>query len=126
MRLKFVFISILLCTSSASADESSVYLCSLENKPSDVVVRLKKYFDAKENLELGKIDRIHNAEVLESSKAKVYQIPIYQEDYYLQIWYGVEVSVDAQLNYNQGYSAFPAIYKKKNEKLDIICYQSRD
>lgn len=126
MRLKCLCASILFTWSWASADESSVYLCDLANKPGETVVRLKEYFDVTENMTLGKIDRIHNAEVLESSNTKVYQIPIFQKDYYLQLWYGGEISVDAQLTYGQGYRAFPAIYKKNLEKLNLICYKSLD
>ncbi|KYG66974.1 hypothetical protein AZI86_08100 [Bdellovibrio bacteriovorus] len=127
MRLKCLCIGILFSWSWAFADESSVYLCGLGSKPGgEVVVRLKQYFDLAQNMTLGKIDRIYNAEVLESSDTKVYQIPIFQQDYYLQLWYGSDVSVEAQLLYDQGNSAFHAIYKKKTEKLNLICHKTHD
>lgn len=124
MTWKTIFVALLFC-SPAFAD-SSVFLCRLREQPDEVVVRLKKYFDATEKMTLGKIERVRQAEVVESTHTKVYQIPIFEKDYYIQLWFSDQVSVEAQLNYDQARRPFSAIFKKKSQKINLICNELFD
>jgi hypothetical protein len=87
---------------------------------------MKKFYDASEKMDMGKVDRLNNAEVLESTPTKVIQVPLMDQETYVQIWLGSEVTLDAQLSYSQGHRAFHAIYKKKSEKLDLVCQETQD
>ncbi len=127
MRLRFLVLTLLLGTSVVSADDSSVYLCRLDGLPSDeVAVRMKKYYDSSERMEMGKVDRLFNSEVLESTPTKVLQVPLLDKDSCVQIWYGPDLTLDAQLTYDQGTREFHATYKKTNEKMSLICKEIRD
>lgn len=87
---------------------------------------MKKYFDATENMQLGKVDLMMNSEVIESTPTRVYQIPLLDNQTYVQIWNAKEVSVDAQLSYSQGGREFRATYTKSEKKKEIICKELRD
>lgn len=127
MSLRFFFLGLLLWTSIVSADDSSLYHCRLESAPNgENVVRMKKYFDPSQRMDMGKVDRLLNSEVLESTPTKVLQVPLIDQDSYVQIWYGTNLTLDAQLTYDQGTQIFHATYKKNTEKLNLLCREIRN
>ncbi|WII72124.1 hypothetical protein QJS83_16805 [Bdellovibrio sp. 22V] len=87
---------------------------------------MKKYFSAAENMELGKVDLIQNFMVVESTPTKVYQIPLMDNQTYVQLWYAPQLRVDAQLSYTQGAKEFSATYTKDAEKKKLICIELRN
>ncbi|WP_413569275.1 cell wall hydrolase [Bdellovibrio sp. HCB117] len=122
-----VLFVILLLTSFAQAQESSVYTCRFENDPHGFSsVRMKKYFDEHENMELGKVDLIQNFIVVESTPTKVYQIPLLDNQSFVQLWNSANLRVDAQLLYSQGRKEFRANYVKNSEKQKLICVELRN
>ncbi|WP_373998740.1 cell wall hydrolase [Bdellovibrio bacteriovorus] len=126
MNRKVLFI-ILLLTSFAQAQESSVYTCRFENDPHGFSsVRMKKYFDEQANMELGKVDLIQNFMVVESTATKVYQIPLLDNQSFVQLWNSANLRVDAQLFYSQGSKEFRANYVKNSEKQKLICVELRN
>lgn len=119
-------ITIVSCL-SAQADESAVFTCRFENDPHGFSsIRMKKFFDMVENQELGKVDLIQNFIVVESTPTRVFQIPLPDNQTYMQIWHSPTIRVDAQLTYTQGTHEFRAIYNKKSEKIQLICIELRN
>ncbi|WP_291515686.1 cell wall hydrolase [Bdellovibrio sp. ArHS] len=121
------FLLCLLATPLALAQQSSVYTCRFENDPHGFSsVRMKKYFDAQSNMELGKIDLIQNFVIVETTPTKVYQIPLLDNQSYVQLWHSANLRVDAQLLYSQGSHEFRANYVKNSEKQKLICVELRN
>ncbi|MGZ3768257.1 MAG: cell wall hydrolase [Bdellovibrio sp.] len=111
----------------AAAEESNVYRCwfgngSFEN-PS---VRMKKYFNPSAGMYLGKVDLLEDSAEKETTLTKVYQIPLQDEQNYMQIWYAKDLRVDAELSFNQGITKFRATYNKNSEKLEMICVELKN
>lgn len=122
------FIALLLLQPSvgfaATSSESSVYVCRFEEDPNGFSsLRMKKYFDFNENMELGKVDLIQNFIVVESTPTKVYQIPLLDNKTYVQIWRSANLLVDAHLSYTQRYQEFRATYKKDSQTKKILCVE---
>lgn len=125
--IKHFLLTASLLSSIAVADESSVYTCRFEEDPNGFSsVRMKKYFDVTANMELGKVDLIQNFMVTESTATKVYQIPLLDNQTYVQLWYSPNLRVDAQLSYSQGSREFRATYNKNSERRRLICVELRN
>ncbi len=77
-------------------------------------------------MDLGKVDLIQNFIVVESTSAKVYQIPLLDNDTYIQLWYAPNLRVDAQLSYSQSSQEFRATYNKNSEKIKLVCTELRN
>ncbi|WP_374001079.1 cell wall hydrolase [Bdellovibrio bacteriovorus] len=106
---------------------SSVYSCNFaEDYNNFSSVRMKKYFDPAENMYLGKVDVLQNLTVVESTPVRVYQIPLLDNQTYVQLWNSKEVRVDAQLSYSQGGREFRATYTKNETKKTLVCRELRD
>lgn len=122
------FVYFILSTAiQAYAQTSSVYSCSFADDYSTFSsVRMKKYFDPTENMYLGKVDVLQNMTVIESTPVRVYQIPLLDNQTYVQLWNSKEVRVDAQLSYSQGGREFRATYTKNETKKTLICRELRD
>lgn len=127
MRFFILFcVAFIASTLSYAADRSSVYTCRFEDDPHGFSsVRMKKYFDENANMDLGKVDLIQNFIVTESTPTKVYQIPLLDNQTYVQLWYAANLRVDAQLYYNQR-GEFRATYNKNSERRPLICVELRD
>lgn len=111
----------------AKGEESSVYTCHFEEDSFEFSsLRMKKYFDAQQNMQVGKVDLIRNFMVVESTPTKVYQIPLLDNQSYIQIWLATTVRVDAQLSYSQGVQEFRATYTKNSESHKLRCVELRD
>lgn len=77
---------------------------------------------------MGKIDliQIQSQEVLESTPTRVYQIPMLDNQTYVQLWNAKDVRVDAQLSYSQGGREFEANYVKGETKKAMTCKELQD
>nr|BFD58164.1 hypothetical protein CKG001_02710 [Bdellovibrio sp. CKG001]BFD61591.1 hypothetical protein BdHM001_02720 [Bdellovibrio sp. HM001] len=107
--------------------QSSVYNCNFaEDYNNFSSVRMKKYFDPTENMYLGKVDLLQNTTVVESTPVRIYQIPLLDNQTYVQLWNSKDVRVDAQLSYSQGGREFRATYTKNETKKALICKELRD
>lgn len=128
--IKFLLGLLIFSTSIATwAESSSVYNCRFKGDEAKAnFVRMKKYFDSQENMQMGKIDlvQIQNQEVLESTPTRVYQIPMLDNQTYVQLWNAKDVRVDAQLSYSQGGREFEANYVKGETKKTMTCKELQD
>lgn len=107
---------------AARAEDSNVFTCRFLSDPHGFSsLRMKTYFDRVQNQELGKVDLIQNFIVVESTRTKVYQIPLLDNQTYVQIWYSPTLRVDAPLSYTQGGREFKATYSKNSVKNALIC-----
>lgn len=112
---------------TAVAEESSVYTCKFEGELGNFSsIRMKKYFDPKENMQMGKVDLLQNLVVVESTPTRVYQIPLLDNQTYVQLWNSPNVRVDAQLSLSQGVREFKATYTKNEVKKALVCRELRD
>lgn len=125
--MRFLLVLLFLQSSislAAAVGESSVYACRFEEDPHGFSsLRMKKYFDLNENMELGKVDLIQNFIVVESTPTKVYQIPLLDNKTYVQMWHSANLLVDAHLSYAQGHQEFRATYKKDSQSKKILCVE---
>lgn len=109
------------------AEESSVFWCRPQSQlTKDFVVRLKKYYDFKQQMNVGKIDVLLNSQLLRSDSAKIYDIPLFNQDSYVRLWYAGDITVNAHLSSSQEHRFFSAIYKNKSEKLPLHCEELRN
>ena len=112
------------CASGAQAQESSIYLCDFKTQRPDVDgLRLKKYFDSEQGIDLGKIELIKDSFVIDSLSTQVLQIPLLDSQGFVQVWFAPSTLLDAQLSYDQGLRPFHATYKKNSERHELICSQ---
>ncbi|WP_374034618.1 cell wall hydrolase [Bdellovibrio bacteriovorus] len=112
---------------TAGAEESSVYTCRFDGEYGNFSsIRMKKYFDPAENMQMGKVDLLQNLVVVESTPTRVYQIPLLDNQTYVQLWNSKDIRVDAQLSYSQGGREFKATYTKNEEKKALVCRELRD
>nr|BFD65376.1 hypothetical protein HAGR004_03980 [Bdellovibrio sp. HAGR004] len=117
----------ILGTALQTQAQSSVYNCNFaEDYNNFSSVRMKKYFDPTENMYLGKVDLLQNTTVVESTPVRIYQIPLLDNQTYVQLWNSKDVRVDAQLSYSQGGREFRATYTKNETKKALICKELRD
>ncbi len=82
---------------------------------------MKEYFDAKMNMEVGKVDLLKGADLLESTYVKVYSVPIYESETYVKMWYSPSVRVDAQMSWSESSREFLATYSTSKLKRQIYC-----
>lgn len=75
---------------------------------------------------MGKVDLLQNLVVVESTPTRVYQIPLLDNQTYVQLWNSKDIRVDAQLSYSQGGREFKATYTKNEEKKALVCRELRD
>ncbi len=128
--IKFMLTVLIFSTNiTALAESSSVYICRFTGDYGKTnSLRMKKYFDSRENMQMGKVDiiQIQNNDVLESTPTRVYQIPLLDNQTYVQLWNSKDVRVDAQLSYSQGSREFDANYIKGEIKRTMTCKEMQD
>lgn len=108
------------------AGDSTIYTCRFaEDENGFSSIRMKKYFDPNTNMDLGKVDLIQNFMVIESTPTKVYQIPLLDNQTYVQFWHSPNLRVDTQLSYGHT-GKFRANYTKNSERRELICAELRD
>ncbi|BEV66858.1 hypothetical protein Bb109J_c0278 [Bdellovibrio bacteriovorus] len=118
---------IIASAATTQAEESSVYTCRFDGEYGNFAsLRMKKYFDPAENMQMGKVDLLQNLVVVESTPTRVYQIPLLDNQTYVQLWNSKDVRVDAQLSLSQGGREFKATYTKNEEKKALVCRELRD
>ena len=115
-------IMLLLQCPTTFAGESEVYACHFQdNNYDNYKIRMKKFFDPSKNEMLGQIDLFENDLSIESTKTKVFQIPLLDRQSYIQIWNSANIRLDAQLDNTQGYRPFLANYYKNGKNTAITC-----
>lgn len=124
MRFFIALAFVIALSTSAYSDESSVYRCRFDDDAHRTsLIRMKKYYDTAKGLHLGKVDLLDDDIEKESTRTKVYQIPLQDKEHYMQIWYAASLRVDAQLSYSQGVREFHATYNRNAEKYGLICVE---
>ncbi|MGZ3775726.1 MAG: cell wall hydrolase [Pseudobdellovibrionaceae bacterium] len=122
MRFLIATAFVILVSSLAFSDESHVFKCHFEDETyKNSIVLMKKYYDTVQGMYLGKVDLLKDSVKIESTPTKVYEIPIQDQQFYMQIWYASNLRVDAQLDNDQGFREFRAKYSKDTEKYALIC-----
>jgi hypothetical protein len=104
-----------MAMSPALAQEfsSSVYECKFVNALTNPkTLLLKDYFDSQLGQRMGKIDQ---------TPASVLQIPLWDAQILIQIWYATNLRVDAQLPMSGTATSFPAVYHKGALQQDLFC-----
>lgn len=120
--IAFLFFSTYNITTQAQSRSSTAYTCAFADElTSSEFLRLKEYRDPVQNIELGKVDLLNGSVLLESTPTKVYQIPLWERQIYIQIWYANNLRIDAQLSLNGGNRQFPAVYHKDSRQRQIFC-----
>ena len=121
--MKFAFwLSLIIFSYQAQAGNSEVFYCVFtEENFKAFNLRMKKYSDANTGELLGQIDLFEFGVKTESTKAKVFQIPLLDGMNMMQIWNGQSMRVDSQIKYDQGFKPFFATLNKNNSKLILIC-----
>jgi len=115
MRLLSAFFSFFMGLSPALAQEfsSSVYECQFLNASTgQKSLLLKDYFDSQRGQRMGKIDQ---------TPASVLQIPLWDSQILIQIWYATDLRVDAQMSLAGANHSFPAVYHKGALQQDLFC-----
>jgi hypothetical protein len=82
---------------------------------------MKDYFDSGQNMELGKVDYFKGSQLFESTPTVIYQIPLWNQQTYVQIWYSKDLHVDAQMSLSGGNRYFPATYTKGPLQRELLC-----
>ena len=110
-------------TTFAGTRKTAAYECQFTALSSrdKSYLRLKQYPADNQSSDLGKIDVMIAGEVQESTLTKIYQIPLYQSDVYIQIWYAADARVDAQFSTNGLNQKVPATYSKGPLQREMVC-----
>lgn len=87
---------------------------------------MKEYFDSTTNTELGKVDLIVGTEVKESTPTQILEVPIWESDTYIKMWYSPQIRVDAILSWSSSSREFAATYLKNSVKKPIFCSRISD
>lgn len=82
---------------------------------------MKDYFDPQIGQRAGKVDLLEDRELVESTPTLVYQIPLSDQQTYVQIWYSSTVRVDSQMDLSGANQTFPATYHKGPLQQDLFC-----
>jgi hypothetical protein len=124
MAQRLLFLIVCFLALQVFAEQSSVYVCSFKDDPNGFShVRMKRYFDTIQNRDLGKVDLMKDLLVVESTLTRVLQVPLLDNDTYIQIWHSSEIRVEAQLSHSHPINKFNAIYTKNSEKRSLFCKQ---
>lgn len=124
-----IFISMAVSSLAAQAQTSSsfVYNCHFTDEINATSsLRMKEYFDASTNAEMGKVDLIVSGVVKESVKTQLLEVPIWESDTYIKIWYAPQVRVDAILSWSTSSKEFAATYLKNSIRKPIQCSRVSD
>ncbi|RYZ80556.1 MAG: cell wall hydrolase [Proteobacteria bacterium] len=118
----FVFLAILPSVGWSNSMTSSVYACSYEvvSFPAHTV-RMKQYYDPATNLTLGKIDLLTDGALVASAPTRVYQIPLYDKQMYMQLWLAPSMRVDAPFSLSGSNRLFKATLHKDGVSFPINC-----
>jgi hypothetical protein len=120
--LAFFFIFAMTFAGQAEQTQSSVFTCVFtDDLTSQDSLRMKSYSDTSQNLKLGKVDLLRNSEILESLATKVYQIPLWDDHIYMQIWYANSLRVDAQMSMTGSNHHFLGVYSYGPLQRSIFC-----
>lgn len=87
---------------------------------------MKDYFDANLNMEMGKVDLLVGLEVKESTRTQVLDVPIWESDTYIKIWYAPSLRVDAKISWSSSRREFYATYTKNSQQRPIFCTKVND
>jgi hypothetical protein len=110
-----------------STQTSFVYQCHFTDEINATSsLRMKEYFDVSTNTELGKIDLLVSGEVKESTQTQILEVPIWESDTYVKIWYAPQVRVDAVLSWSTSSREFAATYLKNSVRKPIYCSRISD
>jgi len=124
MRFFVAFLSLSLWISLSFAQQtvSHVYECHFTDNASTIdFLRMKESMDPAQNLDLGKVSYMHGPDVTEETATNVYQIPIWNQNFYIQTWYSNTLHVDAQMSLSGSNKNFPAIYIRGSLQRDLFC-----
>jgi hypothetical protein len=106
---------------------SFVYQCHFTDEINATSsLRMKEYFDVSANMSLGKVDLLVNGDVKESAQTQVLEVPMWDSDTYIKIWYAPQVRVDAILSWGTSSREFAATYLKNSIKKPIYCSRLSD
>jgi hypothetical protein len=107
---------------SQGQQDSQVYTCHFQDDLRGAsTVRMKKYFSATENMNLGKVDLLTNQEVTDSIATKVYEFPLWDSQDFVQIWNAKDLRLDAQLSLSQGKKEFAATLTRNQSQFRLLC-----
>lgn len=124
MRLLSAFFSFFMALSPALSQElgSSVYECHFTDQfITTKSILMKDYFDTQKGQRVGKVDLFENAALIESTPTQVLQIPLWDQQILVQIWYTSDLRVDAQMPLSGKNSNFFAVYHKGSLQQDLFC-----
>lgn len=109
-------------THAVEYDTSSVYTCRFKSDMTgQTSIRMKDYFDAAQNMRVGKVDLLQNGVLVASSPIKVYQIPLLDNATVVQIWNASSEERVETVYVNALTSTFEAAYVKNSERQDLLC-----
>lgn len=92
---------------------SSVYECRFQKSSNSAIsILMKDYFDPQGGQRMGKVD---------DTITKVYQIPLWDQQIYMQIWHAPDLRVDAQFSLSGSNKYFMARYHKGALQQDLFC-----
>ena len=121
-----LFMTVLIA-GSAQAQSSRVFSCHFTDEINPLIsLRMKDYFDANLNMEMGKVDLMIGLEVKETTRTQVLEVPIWDSDTYIKMWYAPSLRVDAQMSWSSSTSEFQATYMKNSLKRPIYCTKMHD
>jgi hypothetical protein len=120
--IAFLFLFAEPWNARAQQVQSTAYTCEFtDDLTSSESLRLKEYFDPDQNMDLGKVDLFRGSQILESTATKVYQIPLWDQQIYVQIWYANILRVDGQLTLTGNNRQFPGAYTRDSLQRPILC-----
>lgn len=106
---------------------SLVYQCHFTDEINATSsLRMKEYFDANTNTELGKVDLLVSGEVKESVQTQILEVPIWESDTYVKMWFSPQVRIDAILSWSTSSREFAATYLKNSIRKPIFCSRISD
>jgi hypothetical protein len=112
---------------AAQAQSSFVYSCHFTDEINATSsLRMKEYFDTSSNTELGKVDLLVGTEVKESTQTQIFEVPIWESDTYVKMWYSPQLRIDAILSWSTSSREFTATYLKNSVRKPIYCSRLSD
>ncbi|MNK96331.1 hypothetical protein D3C87_1166070 [compost metagenome] len=117
----------LAAQAQTSLQTSFVYQCHFTDEINATsALRMKEYFDSSTNTELGKVDLLVSGEVKESVQTQILEVPIWESDTYVKMWYSPQVRIDAILSWSTSSREFAATYLKNSIRKPIYCSRISD